>query len=104
VIFSKIAGVKSNYSTFQYKNIDSNISLDELSNKIEEKSNWNLVSKNNYSLVYRSNFNSLKSFGETITINHMQKQIKISSKPILSTTIFDFGKNYQNIKFVNSLI
>ena len=45
-----------------------------------------------------------KSFGEIISINLSDQEVNISSKPLLFTTIFDFGKNYENIKFIKSII
>lgn len=106
IIASINAGVKYNYSSVQTTNISSHskLELDELMNKIEEKSKWKLIKKSTDNLVYKSNFNSLKSFGEIISINLSEKEVSISSKPILFTTIFDFGKNYENIKFIKSII
>ena len=104
VVLSFKAGVRNNFSSIQHEETISSISLEEIGKKIEEKYKWELVERSDNSLVYKNKFKSLLSFGEIISINQNEKELNISSKPMLFTTIFDFGKNYQNIKSVNAIL
>jgi len=47
---------------------------------------------------------SPQSWGEIILISILENQVKIESRPILITTIFDSGKNLINIKKIKDII
>lgn len=100
IVLSMSVGVKSNFSSKQKSERLSNINIEELSKKIEKSTNWKLLNKNSSNLTYKSNFSTMKSFGEIITIDKKEDKFFIVSEPIIFTTIFDFGKNYQNIKLI----
>lgn len=48
--------------------------------------------------------NSWGSRGEKITISNVENEIKIESKPILRTTLFDNGRNKKNVLLIKELI
>ena len=104
VIISKIAGVRDNFLSQQSLEINSNVSLEELAEKIKQQLKWRQVKKEGNNITFISPFSLLKSFGEKISISKENDKIIVSSKPLLITTIFDFGKNYQNLSLVKSLI
>ena len=61
--------------------------------------------KNSGKIEAKTGF-SLKSFGEKveIKINPKTNEVLISSKPSVSTTLFDYGKNLENVqKILNYL-
>jgi len=52
---------------------------------------------------------SFKTWGEKITITvrpleNEYNEYKITSRPALSTTLADFGKNFQNVNRIEGLI
>lgn len=104
VLLSKNVGVENDYSVYQKSIIKNEVKVDDFTEKISKLTNWKLVKKTEYKLVYRSTFNSVKSFGETVTISLNNGETVVISKPIVITTLFDFGKNYENIKLVKSII
>lgn len=104
IVFSILSGVKSDFSPNQTVNRKIEVDLDHLHNIIQKNTRWKLINKTYDCLIYKSTFESLKSFGETITIKKENTEVVVNSKPTLFTTIFDFGKNFENVKLVSSLL
>ena len=58
-----------------------------------------------YGMIAASSGRSWKSFGEKLSIGLHRESgenlaLKLSSKPILSTTLLDYGKNFHNIQSI----
>ncbi len=104
IILAKKSGVTNDYSTHQKLIIEKEFKNFDFESKLKMLTNWTLINKDDRKLVYKSNFNSIKSFGEIITIYPNKKETIIISKPVLFTTLFDFGKNYENLKIIKSII
>ena len=95
------------YFSIKYKGYDINekpIVLSETSNEIIEKieslnvKNWVLKSKTEKSIIFTTKADYINSYGEIIEINFLDKKtVLIKSKPKFITTIFDFGKNLDNV-------
>lgn len=69
---------------------------------------WNLISYSNDTLIYKISI-SFRSWGEKVEIkifdkNKISSVIEISSKPILFTTLFDYGKSDDNINKIKDLL
>ena len=69
-------------------------------NKITEK--WKLEMKE--SKIIAKTRVSWSSWGERIIISDLQDYTKIESKPLLKTTMFDKGKNRENVELIKELI
>jgi hypothetical protein len=97
---------ESNLKPFQEKEIISTLSRDEIINRLEtEKWNGKIVVSKDRSAVVINSRASWRSWGEKIMVEmkdgeNNQTQIKITSKPNLSLTFVDYGKNLENIKLV----
>lgn len=97
-------GVRGDFSTHQRKNISSgNIQFEELKQKIESKTEWEVVEENSNMIEYRTNF-SIRSYGEKVLVTKNNASISIESRPIRFIALLDYGKNYQNIKKIERLL
>ena len=104
VIAASYAGVREDYSPHQIQTIDGDVDLKILALEIRKSTKWVLETENSTMLRYRSGFDTLRSFGENIIIEKQENQIRITSKPLLRSTLFDYGKNFQNVQLVKKLI
>lgn len=102
-VISRIAGVRDNFLAEQSLEINSNVNPEELAQKINQQLNWRQVKKDVNDIEFISSL-SLKSLGEKISISKKEGRIVVASKPLLSATIFDFGKNFQNLNLVKSFL
>ncbi|WP_395052803.1 hypothetical protein [Flavobacterium sp.] len=103
VIFSLNVGANENFSVNQFLNLQTSTDLVDLEAKIKRNKNWKSTSIENESIRFQS-LMSLKSFGEIITISNRNDEIIVSSKPVFFATLFDFGKNFENIKYIESIL
>ncbi len=104
VIAASYAGVKEDYSPRQIQNIDGQVDFKILALEIRKNTKWVLEIENSTTLRYRSGFDTLRSFGETIIIENEENQIRITSKPVVKSTLFDYGKNFQNMEIIKNII
>ena len=104
LVLARLAGVRANYSANQATEVISNLDLGQLQAVVQRTTRWNLVEARQNLLVFRSSFESLKSFGEQVTLARQDNKIVVTSKPVLPTTLFDFGKNYQNVHTVETAL
>lgn len=104
VIAASYAGVKNDYSPRQIQTHDGAVDLKMLAMEIRKATKWVLEVENSSTLRYRSGFDTLRSFGETIIINNEEDKIRITSRPMLRSTLFDYGKNFQNVELIKTLI
>ncbi len=74
----------------------------ELLNSNKPLTKWKLVIKD--SKIIGKTKTSWSSWGEKIVISDLGEKMKIESKPILRTTIFDNGKNKENVLLIKQLI
>lgn len=104
ILLSKKNGVIKDFSPNQSFILKNPVNLDVLDSKIQSVTNWKLITKSNSTLIYKSKADFFKSFGEVIKVSNEKDYTVLSSKPLVFTTIFDFGKNYQNLNFLKSII
>ena len=104
VITSSFVGVKNDYSPRQVQTIDGDVDLKILALEIAKATKWVLEIENSTTLRYRSGFDTMRSFGENIIVEKKKNQLQITSKPMVKTTLFDYGKNFQNVELVKNLI
>ncbi len=104
IITSSFVGVKNDYSPRQVQTIDGTVDLKILALEIAKATKWVLEIENSTTLRYRSGFDTLRSFGENIIIEKEENQIRITSKPMVKSTLFDYGKNFQNVEIIKNLI
>ncbi len=104
VITSSFVGVKNDYSPRQIQTIDGTVDLKILALEIAKATKWVLEIENSTTLRYRSGFDTMRSFGENIIVEKQENQIRITSKPMVKSTLFDYGKNFQNVELVKNLI
>ena len=74
----------------------------ELLNSNETTNKWKLDIKN--SKIIGKTKTSWSSWGEKIIISVLKENIKIESKPVLKTTMFDNGRNRENVLLIKQLI
>lgn len=104
---AKQKGVQANYSAYQTAefNIPENEQhLPKIAEIASRDKKWKLISSTVDKVVLKSSFNSLYSFGEIVTLVKHKNALRITSSPLLPTTIFDFGKGYENIQYLNMII
>lgn len=104
---AKRKGMQVNYSAYQTAefNIPENEQyLPKIAEIASRDKKWKLVSSTVDKIVLKSSFNSLYSFGEIVTLAKHKNALEITSSPLLPTTIFDFGKGYENIQYLNTII
>lgn len=104
IISSSLVGVKNDYSPKKIITIEGAVDLKILALEIAKTTKWVLEIENSTTLRYRSGFNTMRSFGENIIIEKEENQIRITSKPLVKSTLFDYGKNFMNIEIVKKLI
>ena len=104
LLFAVKSGQRGHFGTVQQKVIQTNVTIEQLLEKLNGLTRWRLISKQPNCLVYKTGFESIKSFGETIEISSNENGIRIKSRPSLKTTLFDFGKNFQNVKKIQTLL
>lgn len=104
VITSSFVGVKNDYSPRQVQTVDGTVDLKILALEIAKATKWVLEVENSTTLRYRSGFDTMRSFGENIIVEKKENQLLITSKPMVKTTLFDYGKNFQNVELVKNLI
>ena len=84
--------------------VETDITISKLEEKCLKQKEWTLKDKTDTTLVLSSRPDFLYSFGEIIEISYINsKNILIKSKPKLRTTLFDFGKNIDNVNKVRKL-
>lgn len=104
LIFARKSGLKNDFSPIQKSEIkNTTVSILEISNILHKKSNWKFILKEQDFIILKTK-PTLKSFGEKIIITKNTDKLSIISKPTFPTTIFDFGKNYDNIKFIKQIV
>ncbi len=104
---AKRKGMQANYSAYQTAefNVPENEQyLSKIAEIASRDKQWKLVSSTVDKVVLKSSFNSLYSFGEIVTLVKHRNALKITSSPLLPTTIFDSGKGYENIQYLNMII
>ncbi|MCY1636499.1 hypothetical protein [Marinifilum sp. D737] len=74
----------------------------DLMNHHEAINKWKIEIKG--SNVIGKTKTSWSSWGEKIIISDLGENIKIESKPVLKTTMFDNGKNRENVLLIKELI
>lgn len=105
VITSSYVGVRDDYySPLQIQTVDGEVDLKILALEIRKATKWVLEIENSTMLRYRSGFDTLRSFGEDIIIEKQKNQIRITSKPLMRSTLFDYGKNFQNVQLVSKQV
>lgn len=104
VITSSYVGVRDDYSPLQIQTVDGEVDLKILALEIRKATKWVLEIENSTMLGYRSGFDTLRSFGEDIIIEKQKNQIRITSKPLMRSTLFDYGKNFQNVQLVSKQV
>ena len=104
VITSSFVGVKKDYSPRQVQKVEGTVDLKILALEIAKATKWVLEVENSTTLRYRSGFDTVRSFGENITVEKKENNLQITSKPMVTTTLFDYGKNFQNVELVKNLI
>ena len=104
VITSSFVGVKNDYSPRQIQTIDGSVDLKILALEVAKSTKWILEIENSTTLRYRSGFDTMRSFGENIIVEKQENEIRITSKPMVKSTLFDYGKNFQNVELVKKLI
>ena len=73
-----------------------------LLNSNETINKWKLEIKD--SKIIGKTKTSWSSWGEKIIISDLRENVKIESKPVLRTTMFDNGKNRENVLLIKRLI
>ncbi|WP_375418780.1 hypothetical protein [uncultured Hymenobacter sp.] len=104
---AKQKGVKSNYSAYQiaeFNILGSEVYLPKIAEIANRDKKWKLVDSTSDKVVLRSPFNSAYSFGEILTLVRSGNILRVTSSPLLPTTLFDFGKGHENIKYINSIV
>ena len=104
IITSSFVGVKNDYSPRQVQTIEGMVDLKILALEIAKVNKWVLEIENSTTLRYRSGFDTMRSFVENIIIEKQENQLQITSKPMVKSTLFDYGKNFQNVELVKNLI
>ena len=99
--FMLFLGVKDNFSVHQIDILEVDVDLDKLSQMIQSDTHWTLKTQSSNELLYKTNFN-WKCWGETVHIKKIGYVTIIESKPVVFTTLVDYGKNYQNVQLVKS--
>lgn len=103
IFFALKEGVRNNFSTNQKLVIKEDLELDDLELKVNKLTNWTLIDKKVNFIKFKSSI-TLKSFGEIITVFNENGKTTMTSKPLFILTIFDFGKNFENIKLIKQAI
>ena len=103
ILFMIALGAKSNFSVHQTEIIEIDVDLEKLSYEIEGNTHWILKFKSPTELVFNTTFN-LKCWGEVIEIKKIGNVVLLKSKPVIFTTLVDYGKNYQNIQKLKSFL
>ena len=96
---------EDDFKVSQSELINDQISIQEiyaLLGKNEIANKWRLKIQD--SKITGKTKTSWFSRGEIITISSMKTKIKIESKPVLRTTIFDNGKNRENVLLIREMI
>lgn len=94
-VLAKRKGVHSNYSAHQvaeFNVLENDIHLPRIAEVVSKNKKWKIVSSAIDKVVLKTSFDSMYSFGEIITLVKDKNILKITSTPILPTTLFDFGK------------
>ncbi len=96
---------EEDFKVSQFESINTENSIQEiydLLNSHETINKWKLEIKG--SKVIGKTKTSWSSWGEKIIISDMGENIKIESKPVLKTTMFDNGKNRENVFLIKRII
>ncbi len=104
--FAKWKGVQANYSAHQaveFSIPENEQHLPEIAEIASRDKKWKLISSTVDRVVFKSSFNSMYSFGEIITLVKRNNSLRVTSSPLLPTTLFDFGKGYENIQYLNAV-
>jgi len=79
-----------------------NLNLEEIK-KIAGKNSWKIILEKKDNLVFKTTKFSFLSFGEKIIIKKNESgHLIIESKSLFPLTVFDFGKNLDNLKVIKS--
>jgi hypothetical protein len=82
--------------------IKSNITKEELLNKLQDKKDKYLIEDgDNYIKMY--SYINFKTYGEMIFISFENGEITITSRPIMFA-LTDYGKNALNVKMIEGLL
>jgi hypothetical protein len=104
--FAKWKGVQANYSAEQAIDVsmpENKQHLMEIAEIASRDKKWKITSSTVDRVVLKSSFDSIYSFGEIITLAKRNNSLRITSSPLLPTTLFDFGKGYENIQYLNAV-
>ena len=72
--------------------------------EISRVKKWRIMSKGADYINFKTRF-TWKSWGEYISITILKDNIvEISSKPIIKSTVLDYGKNMDNIRMIKSIL
>lgn len=82
--------------------------LEGIKNHIINTTDWKLETANEYRLVFHTDADVAMSMGEEISLSIIefdgQRQLKITSRSLLPTRIFDYGINGRNVKAMYKVI
>jgi len=99
-----------NLKVKQSRILKSKLTKQEIIDKLENDTRFTIIKfQENENRIYLKTQTSFKSWGEkiTITVHPLENEFneyKITSRPALSTTLADFGKNFQNVNRIEELI
>lgn len=83
-------------------------SLDGIKNHIINTTDWKLEKANNEKLIFHTDVDVSMSMGEEICLSIIEKEerktLKITSRSLLPTRIFDYGINGRNVKAMYTVI
>ena len=100
----------TNLNVHQLTEIISDLSMNELIDKLKKDNNFKsmTIKKVDNGIILKSGI-KLTSWGEKIQITESKNEnddriLKISSKPILKSTLVDYGQNKENVDRITKLI
>ena len=99
-----------NFKVKQSRILKSKLTKQEIIDKLENDTRFTIIKfREKENRIYLKTKMSFKTWGEKITITvrpleNEYNEYKITSRPALSTTLADFGKNFQNVNRIEGII
>ncbi|WP_264558953.1 hypothetical protein [Flavobacterium sp. N2270] len=98
------SGVKKNFSVHQQAMLQQEFELSEVKKKLSKETKWRIINETENTLVFKSGMSTIKSFGEIVKVTKIQSRLHIESKPSFFATLVDYGRNFQNVKKVTTIL
>lgn len=101
---SQRLGARENFSVRQQVLIKQDFILTDVKEMLFETTPWRCIKESEETLTFKAGWESFRSFGEIIEISKVDSGLLVRSQPTSVTTLFDYGKNFQNVMKVREII